>query len=532
MIPQDKRQPGPPGRVGVWGHPWHGLVTDGVLTLPNAATMPYSAATAPGEADVIAFQVPGTPAVARTPEQVAADAAAGRQWLDYALISGRDPRRLYGQAIGGSGSWLYAAPDGSRWRVTIAGVPGTKNLTAPWLATLTCERFGAIGAEPESHDLTATLADWQQAIPGHAGGDYMLSGYGVFTAAPVSVDDVRPDGSAALLAIWVDLSDEPWAQDVPGVRNPLRRDPIGYVEITLSGTPGVDAAAAIAVRYSRAATLGTFTSTTVSSVTVWYHDGSGDSPAHGTWGATPNGFTDASADVGSFSGSGALVGRILAAGYDAAGALQTITLDHEYTAAATYPMPPDGTTSISRTNSYSSTGSVTLSGPAGDIGFELSEDATQIDSYTGSVTGPSSMSSSSTVDTVAGPETGGYTKIDDHADDSPFLHMSSGTPTDFSLEYSDADGSVLFFTSVANIGLPAFRVYAAITRYSATAVDLTLAITNVAGTAYDRWHYLGAVSLQATVPAIITSTEQLPYGTAHPITGEIVRASAVPVCWV
>ena len=66
----------------MWGCPWHGLVTVSGLTLPNDTTIPFPG---PGvlndtAGDTILLKVPGVPEIERSPEEAAADAAAGRQW--------------------------------------------------------------------------------------------------------------------------------------------------------------------------------------------------------------------------------------------------------------------------------------------------------------------------------------------------------------------------------------------------------------------------------------------------------------------
>lgn len=66
----------------VCGTPYHGLVQDGVLVLPNAVAMAYpqpaGTSIKNSYGDTHHVVVPGVPGVVRTPEQAAADAAAGR----------------------------------------------------------------------------------------------------------------------------------------------------------------------------------------------------------------------------------------------------------------------------------------------------------------------------------------------------------------------------------------------------------------------------------------------------------------------
>lgn len=95
--------------VPMWGCPWHGLVEGSLLTLPDASTMAW---TQPTGGDAIPIKAVGQPAIDRTPEQLAEDAAKGHQWLDHALLSGRT-RQIYGQATATTQErWLYAPAPG------------------------------------------------------------------------------------------------------------------------------------------------------------------------------------------------------------------------------------------------------------------------------------------------------------------------------------------------------------------------------------------------------------------------------------
>jgi len=236
VIPPDKGRPGPPGKLGIWGRPWHGLVEGGTLTLPNGDSMAHALPTQgqSGYGDVWLFRVPGTPAVARTPSQAAADAAAGRQWLDYALIPAPPSgRHLYGQPIGDGTAWLYAAPDGSRWLCTLAGLGIFVDLTAALDLTLTAARFGQFGAAAESHTLDLSLADLQQTLPGAGGGGYQVDaprvghdGLPIIIAnAILRVAAASPTGDRAAILIAGSTVDNYLAWPNPLRQLPLRRRP-------------------------------------------------------------------------------------------------------------------------------------------------------------------------------------------------------------------------------------------------------------------------------------------------------------------
>lgn len=73
------------GKLGIFGQPYHGLWKGGVITLPNGAT---KACPAPANGGVVLIRHPGQAEVVRSPAEQAADAAAGFEWRNYALISG------------------------------------------------------------------------------------------------------------------------------------------------------------------------------------------------------------------------------------------------------------------------------------------------------------------------------------------------------------------------------------------------------------------------------------------------------------
>lgn len=73
------------GEIGVFGQPYHGLWKAGEIALPNGGK---KACPAPVSGGCVLLRVPNPPPVSRTGAQAAADLAAGREWRDYALISG------------------------------------------------------------------------------------------------------------------------------------------------------------------------------------------------------------------------------------------------------------------------------------------------------------------------------------------------------------------------------------------------------------------------------------------------------------
>lgn len=73
------------GRIGIFGQPYHGLWQGGAIALPNRNLKP---APTPANGGCVLIRVPGVTPVTRTIDEAAADAAAGYEWRDYALISG------------------------------------------------------------------------------------------------------------------------------------------------------------------------------------------------------------------------------------------------------------------------------------------------------------------------------------------------------------------------------------------------------------------------------------------------------------
>lgn len=132
----------------VWGDPWHGLCQGGVLTLPNGQTRAHEQ---PIGMDVLLVRRPGMPAVSRSAAEQTADTAAGRQWRNYALLSGTSPRLVYNKFVYGGPWWLYIAPDGTRWKVTWS-LSGAGTVSG----SVTLRKFGAFGEADQSQTITLT----------------------------------------------------------------------------------------------------------------------------------------------------------------------------------------------------------------------------------------------------------------------------------------------------------------------------------------------------------------------------------------
>lgn len=102
------------------GQPYHGLLRNGRLTLSTGRVIEWPSGGVVAEyggrfGDCYKLQVPGVPPVNLAPVEVASEAAAGREWRHYALLTGT--ARNYAGINVGTNAWLYAAADGTVWRI-------------------------------------------------------------------------------------------------------------------------------------------------------------------------------------------------------------------------------------------------------------------------------------------------------------------------------------------------------------------------------------------------------------------------------
>jgi hypothetical protein len=148
----------------VWGWPWHGLVTSGVLALPNGGTFvpPNAASLANGEARPLNC---GAPAVVRTPEEAAQDAAAGRQWRNQAIVAGPRAGSVHGVNLPAN-SWIYVDAAKARWLVTCTGAAA---LSGGVRLSLSVVLFGVWPAPSPVPSHAATLD-----VPGYGVGDALF----------------------------------------------------------------------------------------------------------------------------------------------------------------------------------------------------------------------------------------------------------------------------------------------------------------------------------------------------------------------
>lgn len=226
-----------------FGHPWHGVCTRAGIGLPNGQTMVYPGFRPEG-GDVHLFKIPGAPGGTTTPE----DVAAGRQWLDYALISG-STMHLYGKALG-EGKWLYLDPDGVRWLVSttlqtnsVANVEGQS-------ITVTLDRFGEFLVPAERHEYTVAVPNLGQDTPAVDNARY--------DGATLQKNEilahlfsVHPQGEQAVFLLYAHT-------DIYTQRMQWGKRPVGWLMLSITG-PGASAVISLAVLKNRSETIGTMT---------------------------------------------------------------------------------------------------------------------------------------------------------------------------------------------------------------------------------------------------------------------------------
>lgn len=253
-------------RAGIMGTPYHGLVREGVLVLPNAESKSYPQPNATqfdtaGSAHLL--RRPGQPAVSRSEEEALADAAAGWQWRNVAMLSGSN-QQLYGRDIRG---WVYIDPDGGRWMLRFVNDLASLNfgIGATFSLTLNIRRFGGFGSDPEARNVTISLADWGQS--GYA----TLQDFPVDSSTPLvnaltpTLDAITPSGDRVALCVARPRTLSSLTSD-PTVDVTVRHA-LGWVEISVSMVDGLPVPT-LSVLKTRAQTLMTVEQSTTDASSI------------------------------------------------------------------------------------------------------------------------------------------------------------------------------------------------------------------------------------------------------------------------
>lgn len=197
-----------------WGWPWHGLCQGGTIgTSGQTIAQPYS-----GHAWLIDK---GLPMPDMTPGEIAAEAAAGREWRNYALISGGQvygtwlPRRIvFGHLQ--PASFIHVDADGINWLVALddAGFPAADTVRC----NFTVIRFGEFVI---SGDLPAPIT---RTI------DVSCESTGLDTEArSVTLFDVWTNGSAVAFGVMREITGSAGGTDC-----------ISVIELHITGSGGAD----------------------------------------------------------------------------------------------------------------------------------------------------------------------------------------------------------------------------------------------------------------------------------------------------
>lgn len=268
-----------------------------------------------------------------TPEQIDAEQAQGRNWLDHAIVYG-GRNILFGHALDG---WVCVDATGARWHIKpVAGTihHGLLAIDAPLTVALDVRPFGYLG-EP-----TADPVRLEQVMPsiGQVSADPVQAYLGVPVRSVITA--IHPQGREALVALFPPDKRIPYSSE-----NGM---PIGWLRIELIGD-GPDFELQATVLYSRDQALGEFEEDIDNSAwllqgmqpefetTVEMHDGNTRLVA------TPTGELLPSSSPGAQYGHRHLrrshTGRVCQVSYNRAGERVTLTADLELAIEVDWQVP-------------------------------------------------------------------------------------------------------------------------------------------------------------------------------------------------
>lgn len=490
--------------------PWHGLyraadgkieAANGVKTAvngsaPNCYVQMY---TAPGGAfvdfpacDSVLVRRPGLPTVTTPPTEL----ALGKTWLNYNIQSGGE-KVMSGRFCH---NWLYQAPDGSRWYVSSNSYASLTNLNGKVTVSLSLHRFGEFTVAAEEQNIANQIINFtsQEDLDGEANALINLT---------AMVDDVTETGNKAVLAICHALGG-----DV------ISRRVVALLEVVISGQP--PEASMTATLIAQSSDLEWFD--------PWYAHGAPFPPiptyktaywafSGGTWNyfVQDGDYQTAAAAriVLVVAGVADYYREYLVGGrYSASAVLEVIKGRVERHAVATADVAAGSPPPPSPPNGFALTGSETITGFArlmangatiSEITWNYSATGTEVD-------GVSSITNTATV--------GGFTTTGTNAMDA-FTSTSGAAPG-----YAGTYMPINIYNDII------FQ------RYSNSLYGIVLrAPYDMSAPAAERRYWFGGVfgklsNDPAILKPVFDGTNPI-YASEHPVTGQIIRASA-PCCWV
>lgn len=218
MALPDIRHAGILAGVSLWGWPYHGVCSGGSIALSVGGSR---AMAQPAHGAAWLYDL-GLPPIVRTPDELAADAVLGHEWLNYAFISGG---MIYGTQLSNR-QFIHVDGDGIRWLLTV-------NFATPEISVqkvrllITIERFGVLRQNGAGTSILIRQIDVQCSHIAKAA----FAGT-VYVATDVRLEDVWTNGNRALLGVYrsSDLTEGPGT----------RADMYALLEASISGSGGAD----------------------------------------------------------------------------------------------------------------------------------------------------------------------------------------------------------------------------------------------------------------------------------------------------
>lgn len=495
----------------------HGLVTNGLLALPNGDSVQFNQPSS-GDCSVVKLNN------ATIGSTIGAD---GKQLLDYALLSGDG---VAGVPMGGS--FIYQSPDDKRWVVNLDDLWCSGNSLG---GDIVLTEFGRMVGKDSESDVPAvaytvpiSLADIGQAAPVLTSPD----GSEVLSNLRFVFSSAHPSGNECVLMIEGKFNLSP--QKFEGSA------PLGFVllDITGDGEPVISAS----VYKSRSETIGIETINEIDARVYeeWQLDGNNTGGNY--WSQDPfdseiHGYT-AWFRVGAWSIVNSLTDRLLDIVYCAAGEKQLLTYDISYQASITLSPPVNAGLSVemSATSSASATLSMSFGGEVLTITGEASgvyqSDAVFVE---GSGVFKSQSVNESCV--IFGDETN--VNWQDYSQMSGIIGSFEIGGEILTLSWYQSSNS-MFAHKSATFGSSAATDTGDVISHNVTinnpARELTgllvdKTVVNAPTHSFVKYGMLSPVSGDQSE---ISTASQFanPYGTHHPMTGQIIWDEAEPVCFV